>query len=461
MKFEFPKGFLWGAATSGTQTEGWAEKEHLNIYEYWYKKEPYRFHNKIGPEINCNTYNKYREDVSLMKEIGINSFRTSIQWTRLIKNFETCEVSSEGYNFYNNYINEMLAAGIEPFINLYHFDMPIELQEKGGWESKEVIELFVMYTKKCFELFGDRVKYWITFNEPIVPAEGGYLYDFMVPNVVDFKRAIQVSYNTIVAHAKSVEVFKDLNLNGEIGIVLNLTPSYPRSDNLEDREAAQISDLFFNRSFLDPVVHGSFPSELVDLLKSHELLPDFNEEELTIIKNNTIDFLGVNYYQPRRVKAKMNTPNPNAPIMPENFFDYYEMPGRRINPYRGWEIAPNVLYDIAITIKNKYKNIKWFVSESGMGFEGEEKFKDENGVIQDDYRIEFVKEHLMYLHKGIAEGSNCLGYHMWTFIDCWSWINSFKNRYGFISLDLETGKRTIKKSGTWMREVVQSNSIEI
>lgn len=460
MILNFSKKFLWGAATSGPQSEGWTDKKSLSIYEYWYKKQPYRFHNFVGPEVCCDTYRKYKDDVKLMKELGLNSFRTSIQWTRLIKNFYTCEVDEEALRFYNDYINEMISAGVEPFVNLFHFDMPIELQNKGGFESKEVIDLYVKYAKKCFELFGDRVKYWTTFNEPIVPVEGGYLNDFMYPNIVDLKKGVQVGYNTIVAHAKAVEAFRKLNLNGEIGIVLNLTPSYPRSQNPADLKAANIADLFFNRSFLDPVVHGIYPEELVEILKKHDLLPEYTKEELDIIKNNTIDYLGVNYYQPRRVKAKENMYNSDAPLLPESFFDYYDMPGRRINPYRGWEIAPNALYDIAINIRDNYKNIKWLVSENGMGVEGEEKYKGKDGVIQDDYRIDFIKEHLYYLNKGIQEGSNCIGYHLWTFIDCWSWINSFKNRYGFVSLDLDTGKRTIKKSGKWIKEVIKNNSLE-
>ncbi|MHC1684429.1 MAG: glycoside hydrolase family 1 protein [Clostridiaceae bacterium] len=461
MKIDFPQNFLWGTATSGPQSEGWEDKKSLNIYEYWYKQEPYRFHNFVGPEVNCNTYKKYKEDVELMKEIGLNSFRTSIQWTRLIKDFYTCEVDEAGFKFYNDYFDEIIKAGIEPIINLYHFDMPIELQNKGGFESKEVVELFVKYASKCFELFGDKIKYWTTFNEPIVPAEGGYLYDFMYPNVVDFKRAVQVSYNTIVAHAKVVKVFKELKIGGEIGIVLNLTPSCPRSQNPADLKAANMADLFFNKSFLDPVVHGEFPKELIQIFKENNLTPEFYEEELEIIKNNTIDFLGVNYYQPRRIKARQNANNSDAPLLPESFFDYYEMPGRRINPYRGWEIAPNAIYDIAINIRDNYKNIKWYVSENGMGVEGEEKYRDENGIIQDDYRIDFIKEHLYYLNKGMQEGSNCIGYHLWTFIDCWSWINSFKNRYGFISLDLESGKRTVKKSGRWIKSVIENNSFDM
>ncbi|SCI76382.1 6-phospho-beta-glucosidase gmuD [uncultured Clostridium sp.] len=458
--YKFPENFTWGAATSGPQTEGWTDKGNFSIYEHWFQIEPEKFHNGVGPAVNCDTYRKYKEDVKLMKEIGLTSFRTSIQWTRLIKNFDTCEVDPVAVGFYNNYINEIIEAGIEPYINLFHFDMPIELQNRGGWESKEVVDLYVKYATKCFELFGDRVKKWCTFNEPIVPAEGGYLYKFMYPNISDFKRAIQVGYNTIVAHAKAVEAFRKLNTGGEITIVLNLTPSYPRSEDKKDLEASRIADGIFNRSFLDPVVHGNFPEDVVELFKNNDLLPEYTEEELEVIKNNPIDFLGVNYYQPRRVKAKETEVDSTAPIMPENFFDYYDMPGKRMNPYRGWEIAPQVMYDVAINIRDNYNNIPWYISENGMGVEGEERFRDENGVINDDYRIDFVKEHLTHLHKGIEEGSNCFGYHLWTFIDCWSWANSFKNRYGFVSLDLETGKRTIKKSGRWIREVSETNQFE-
>ena len=181
------------------------------------------------------------------------------------------------------------------------------------------------------------------------------------------------------------------------------------------------------------------------------------KEELDIIKNNTIDFLGVNYYQPRRVKVKEEITEDPRGWMPDKYFDYYDMPNKRMNPYRGWEIYPKSMYDIAINIRDNYNNIPWYISENGMGVEGEEKFMDENGVVNDDYRIEFFEEHLQYLHQGIKEGSNCFGFHSWTPIDCWSWSNAYKNRYGYIALDLKTQKKTIKKSGRWIKEVAKNN----
>lgn len=457
MKYNFPENFWWGAATSGIQTEGNTNQANKSVWDLWYEKEPQRFTYGIGPQKVCDTYNKYEEDTKLMKEINLNSIRTSIQWSRLIKNFETGEVCSDGVKFYNNYFDSIIEKGIEPIINLYHFDMPAELQIKyGGFESKHVVELYVMYAKKAFELFGDRVKYWTTFNEPIVPVEGGYLYDFHYPNKKDSKLAVQVAYNTILAHAKVIKLYRDLNLTGEIGVILNLTPSYARSDSKEDKKASEMADLFFNRSFLDPMVKGEFPKELVEILKIHNIFPETKEDEITEILNQKVDFLGVNYYVPRRVKEKET--EDKSFQNPEFYFDYYLNPQGRFNPFRdNNEIWPEALYDIAKNIQNNYGNIPWYIAEIGIAMDLESEGAPKEGVIDDSFRTELLKEHLIELHKAIEEGSNCFGVHMWTFIDCWSWTNSFKRRYGFYRLDLESGKRIIKKNALWFSEVSKNN----
>ncbi|MDF1508519.1 glycoside hydrolase family 1 protein [Robertmurraya sp. DFI.2.37] len=459
IKYRFPDGFWWGSAASGPQTEGAAavDGKGKNIWDHWYEIEPNRFFDGVGPDKTSQFYYKYKDDILLMKESGHNSFRMSIQWSRLIPEGRG-KVNQKAVEFYNNVINEMIAHGIEPFVNLFHFDMPLKLQEIGGWINRETVDAYVKYAQTCFELFGDRVKFWFTHNEPIVPVEGGYLYDFHYPNEVDFGKAVQVAFHSILASAKAIQAYRSVKHDGKIGIILNLTPSYPRSQNPADLQAAKIADAFFNRSFLDPSVKGEFPPELIQILKEEGFLPHIKSGDLEVIKENTVDLLGVNYYQPRRVKAKENLPNPSAPFMPERFFDHYVMPGRKMNPHRGWEIYEKGIYDILTNLRENYGNIECFISENGMGVEGEEKFRDQNGIIQDDYRIKFIQEHLKWVHKALEEGANVRGYHLWTFMDNWSWTNAYKNRYGLVSVNLhKDGERTIKKSGQWFRSISEHN----
>ncbi|MFM1534185.1 glycoside hydrolase family 1 protein [Helcococcus ovis] len=454
---KFPEGFYFGSATSATQSEGRVEGDGKgdNIWDLWFEKESYKFHNQIGPSKTSSFYENYKEDIKLLKATGQNSFRTSISWSRLFpKGYG--EINQKSVEFYKDVFKRIKDEGLTLFINLYHFDMPVELQNIGGWENRDVVEHYANFAKTAFELFGEYVDRWFTFNEPIVHVECGYLLQYHYPLEVSPEKAILVGFHTQLASARAIEEFKKLNLTSKIGIVLNLTPAIPRSQHPKDLEAAKYAEMFAIRSFLDPSIKGTFQPELIDLLRQYNLLPTVDKQDLKIIKNNTIDFLGVNYYQPLRVKAVQYEIKKDAIFFPTNFYEPYEMPGRRINPHRGWEIDPSVVYNIAMYIKDNYNNIEWIMSENGMGVEGEEKFKV-NGQIQDDYRIEFIKEHLTYLHKAIEEGANCIGYHVWTFIDCWSWLNSYKNRYGLVELNLETGERTIKKSGHWYKKLVENN----
>lgn len=277
---------------------------------------------------------------------------------------------------------------------------------------------------------------------------------------MNLKEGIQVLYHEALASAKAIAVYHSMNLSGEIGIILNLTPTYPRDEHNEaDVNAAKFVDGFFNRSFLDPAVKGHFPEDMVAWAKVNDLLPETTPEDLAIIAENTVDLLGVNYYQPRRAKAK-ETPVETRPegLLPEDFYDVYDMPGKKMNPYRGWEIYEKGIYDTLMNLKENYGNIHCYISENGMGVEGEERFVNEQGVIEDDYRIEFVQDHLKWVHQAIQEGSNVQGYHMWTCMDNWSWLNAYKNRYGFIAVDLDDdAKRTIKKSGRWFKEMTANN----
>ncbi|MGY3725479.1 6-phospho-beta-glucosidase [Granulicatella balaenopterae] len=455
--YTFPQGFLWGSSTSAPQSEGTipGDGKGLNNWDYWYSIDPDKFHNHIGPEKAAEFYQNYQEDIKFLKQTGHTVFRTSIQWARLLPQ-GTGEVNQKAVEFYRDMFRRINAEGVKLMINLYHFDIPFALEEQGGWENKATVKAYEEYAKICFKEFGDLVDTWITFNEPIVPVECGYLYQYHYPCKVDPKAAVQVAYNTQLASALAVKACHEANPDHKISIVLNLTPAYPRSSHPADQKAARIAELFQAKSFLDPSVLGEYPKELVELVKKHDLTPDTTPEELAIMKENTVDFLGVNYYQPLRVAAPQYLANPESPFFPTVYYDHYQMPGRKMNPHRGWEIYERGIYDIAMNLKENYDNIEWILTENGMGVEGEEKFKVD-GMIHDDYRIDFIKGHLKELHRAIADGANCQGYLLWTFIDCWSWLNAFKNRYGLVELDLKTAEKTIKKSGHWFKELSDNN----
>ncbi len=213
----FPKGFLWGSAMSAPQTEGHSSKngKSMTTWDYWFKTSPEFFQPNQGPENTSNVYELYEEDCKRMKAVGLNSIRTSISWARLLPDGKT--LNQEAVAFYRDYFQKMKDQGVEPIMNLFHFDMPMWLMEKGGWEARESVDAFAFYAKTAFEQFGDLIKRWTTFNEPIVHVECGYLGQYHYPAIVDFKKAVQVAYHTVMAHVYAVKAFKEVMTDGEIG----------------------------------------------------------------------------------------------------------------------------------------------------------------------------------------------------------------------------------------------------
>lgn len=460
MEYQFNDKFMWGGACSGPQSEGRYEGDGKasSVWDYWYETEPERFFGGVGPERASDFCHHYKEIISAMKAAGITSYRTSIQWSRLIKDREG-NVNEEGVRFYQTVLDELETQGIEPMLCLFHFDMPMYWMEKGGFENRETAEAFAAYAETCFRLFGDRVKYWMTFNEPIVVVEGGYLSGFHYPAVCDAKKGAKVAYHMQLASSMAVERFRSCGLDGQIGIILNLTPSYCRAEaGPEDKKAAEVTDLLFNRSFLDPSVKGEYPEALKELLEAEGILPVATLGDLELIRRNTVDFLGVNYYHPRRVAARQALWE--GPLMPEKYYKEYTFDGMKMNTSRGWEIYEKALYDISVNIRDNYKNIPWYVSENGMGIQDEERFLDRDGMVVDDYRIDFIRDHLIWLHRGISEGSRCFGYHLWCPFDSWSWTNAYKNRYGLIRVDIGDGcSIKLKKSAEWFKQVSSRSAV--
>lgn len=460
-----PEAFIIGAASSAWQTEGWkGKKEGQNSFlDTWYKEERHVWHEGYGPGIATDFYERYPEDVELMKEIGLTHFRTSINWARFFTNHETLVVDEEYAAYVRRFIDELLDAGITPMICLEHYEMPAVLQDKyDGWSSKKVVELFVQYAEIAFDYYSDRVKHWFTFNEPIVMQTRMYLDAVRYPHEQDTKKWMQWNHHKVLATAKVVELYHRRNYDGEIGIILNPEVTYPRSNSKADQKAADMYDLFYNRVYLDPLVKGKYPEELFSVMEKHDITFDYTVEELRIIKNNTVDYLGINLYFPNRVQAPKYQWNAETPFHPAVYFDSFELPGRKMNTSRGWEIFPQIITDMGMRLKNEYGNIPWLITENGIGIEKEERFIDETGMVQDDYRIDFIRDHLNATIDVANAGSNCRGYMLWAFTDCVSAMNAFKNRYGLVRIDLEDNRnRSLKKSAGWYQQVITERQFEI
>ncbi|PLT28851.1 glycoside hydrolase family 1 protein [Peribacillus deserti] len=464
-----PNDFILGAASSAWQTEGWSgKKETQDSYiDLWYKNNKHVWHNGYGPAIATDFYNRYKEDVALMKEIGLTHYRTSINWSRFLTDYEDAIVDEEYAAYLDSLIDELIQNGVEPMICLEHYELPAVLFETyGGWGSKHVIELFVKYAEKVFERYGDRVKNWFTFNEPIVVQTRMYLDAIRYPFEQNTQKWMQWNFNKALATAKVVQLFRKKGYKeksgSKIGVILNPEVTYARSSAKHDQDAARKHDLFFNKMFLDPSIKGEYPSELFELMEKHDIAFDAADSELQIIKEHTVDYVGLNLYFPHRVKARTTAWNDSVPFHPAYYYEMFELPGRKMNPFRGWEIYPQIMLDMALRMRGEYGNIEWFIAENGMGVENEFTNKDEEGIIQDDYRIEFISEHLKWLLKGVEEGSNCTGYMLWAFTDNVSPMNAFKNRYGLVEIDLEEGRnRRMKKSAYWYKEINHKREMSV
>lgn len=460
-----PDDFILGAAASAWQTEGWSGKKagQDSYLDAWYKNDRHVWHNGYGPAVATDFINRYKEDVALMKAAGLTHYRTSINWARFLTDYENVVVDEDYAAYYDRLIDELQAQGIEPMLCLEHYELPAALLEKyDGWGSKKVVELYVRYAEKVFERYAGKVTRWFTFNEPIVVQTRVYLDALRWPYEQNTDKWMQWNHHKNLATAKVVKLFRDKGYSGTVGTILNPEVTYSRSSAPHDVKAAEIYDLFFNRVFLDPAIKGEYPAELLALLAKHQVRWEYDDEELSLIAGNRVDEVGINLYYPHRVKAPSRAWNPETPFHPAFYYEHFDLPGRRMNKSRGWEIQPRIIYDMAMRLKNEYDNIPWFVAENGMGIEDEAQFKNAEGQIQDDYRITFIGEHLHQALKARVDGANCQGYMLWAFTDNVSPMNAFKNRYGLIEIDLENQRqRRMKKSAHWYRQLRDTHQLTI
>lgn len=464
MSMKLPDDFFFGAAMSGPQTEGaWRQYGKLeNVWDRWSQDDIDAFYNKVGSFVGNDMANRYQDDFRMLRGLGLTSVRTSIQWTRLIN--RDGQLNQDGANFYHRLLAAAADEDIDLFMNLYHFDMPAYMLDRGGWENRETVEAYANYARIAFREFGHEVRCWFTFNEPIVEPENSYTYGISIPFVKDFRRACVVQYNISLAHALAVREFRIAKEEGylrddaRIGLINCFAPPYTKDDpSKADLEAVRMTDGLHNRWWLDLAADGTLPQDVVDTLHERGIDVPARPGDEEILACGKVDWLGFNYYQPTRVQAPDSDVDENGTPV---FSKSYIWPERKMNTSRGWEIYPKGIYDFGMKIKREHPDLEFYISENGMGVEHEDAYKDENGIIQDDYRIDFVREHLEWVARAIEDGANCVGYHYWAVIDNWSWAHAYKNRYGFIGVDLmHNYERYYKKSAEWLKKVATTHVV--
>jgi 6-phospho-beta-glucosidase len=476
MKYVFPEGFVWGTATAAIQIEGAAREggKGPSNWDVFCEKHPEKIFEGEGPSLACDHYHRWKEDVGLMKETGHTGYRMSIAWTRIIP-AGTGAVNEEGVKFYRDLFAELLKNGIEPNVTLYHWDLPQPLAERGGWENKEIISQFATYARTCFEKFGDQVKLWSTLNEPGWTTLQSYVTGLHPPNKTNHKSAIQVGANYMIAHAAVVKEFREWQKRSataqakaaQIGVVINMSTIYPQDPkDARDVEAASNADGVLNRWFIDPALRGEFPKDIWALYAKCGLLPDVSAEELKLIKEQKVDFIGVNYYYPHFASADapesayhLNTSgdkNDDCIFSIKDLFRFVKDKHGKFTDW-GWQIYPEGLYDLLMRAEQYSPGIPVYITENGIGMQETLSGDD---TVEDNGRIEFVKEHLKVAHRAWKHGVNLKGYYMWALMDNFSWVNGFKKRYGLIFVDRKTMKRSIKKSGRWYKQASDANGFE-
>jgi len=466
-KVKLPKGFFIGAAASAWQTEGWkGKKEGQDSYmDAWYKNHRAVWYDGYGPAVATNFIERYKEDIGYMKEIGLDCYRTSLNWSRFLTDYENVVVDEEYAAYFSDMIDTCIENGVTPMICLEHYEVPMALMEKyNGWSSRHVTDLFVRYAEKAFERFGDRVMYWFVFNEPIVLQTRAFLDAVRWPFHQDSGMWMQWNYNKALATAKVMEAYKKSGYKREgckLGTIINVETAYARSDSAADRYAEEMYDLFYNKVFLDPALKGRYPDGFFSLLEKYGITVEREAADDQVFMDHQVDWVGINLYHPNRVRARSTAVAKGAPFHPDFFYEEFNMPGKKMNPFRGWEIYPQIMYDFGMRMKNEYGNKEWFVAESGMGVMNEQQYRNEDGMIQDDYRIEFISQHLYYAVKAAEDGSNIKGYMLWAFTDNVSPMNAFKNRYGLVEIDLEDNRnRHLKKSAYFYRDIIANRGFE-
>ncbi|MCP4423590.1 MAG: beta-glucosidase [Chloroflexi bacterium] len=444
----FPPNFIWGAATAAYQIEGaWQEDGKGESIWDRFSHTPGNIEDENNGDVTCDHYHRWADDIALMKSLNLQGYRFSIAWTRILPNGRS-PINQPGLDFYSRLVDGLLEAGVTPYVTLYHWDLPQALQDEGGWEARSTAEAFVEYADVVTRHLGDRVKHWITHNEPWVVAYVGHREGRHAPGRKDFSAAIRVSHHLLLSHGWAVPIIRQNSAEAEAGITLNFNPAVPASPSAADFHAAREHDGFFNRWYLDPLYGRHYPADKVQTYMDEGCLPNgmnfVQDGDLAAIATQT-DFLGVNYYARaimRDETAVDNLPRAVFPVEPPT-----EM---------GWEVCPDSLYDLLNRLHFEYQIPKLYLTENGASYSDG---PDENGRIADARRQTYLRDHFIAAHRAIQNGVPLAGYFIWSLLDNFEWAHGFKQRFGLIWVDYETLERIPKDSAYWFKEVIAQNSV--
>jgi beta-glucosidase len=436
----FPSTFRWGAATAAYQIEGAALEDGRSpcIWDT-FAAIPGKTVRQESGAVACDHYHRWEGDLDLLKELGVDAYRFSTSWSRVLPQ-GTGAVNPQGMAFYDRLVDGLLARGIEPRLTLYHWDLPQALQDRGGWGNRDVIEWFADYARVLYEALGDRVKTWYTHNEPWVVAWAGHAIGRHAPGATDPQLALQVCHHLLMSHASAIEAYRATGQGGKIGAVLNLYPMVPATDSAEDRAAAHLLDGHHNRWWLDPILKGTYPADQAAHYRSLGLAPKLSPTDMDRLAAAKSDFLGVNYYFRKVVKAGGGTP-----LLPFEEVKPIGAPYTSMN----WEVQPHAMVDLLARLKADYGDIPLSITENGGAFPDETIV---HGIVDDQDRRTFLEGHFAAALEAIEAGINLESFFVWSLLDNYEWAHGYDKRFGLFRVDYATQKRTWKRSSLWYKE---------
>jgi len=447
MNLAFPADFLWGAATAAYQVEGAAQADGKgpSIWDEFLATAGNSVTGDTG-DVACDSYHRLREDVDLMRQLNLRAYRFSISWPRVLPAGRG-RTNPRGIAFYDRLVDALCAAGIEPLATLYHWDLPATLQrELAGWAHADLPHIFADYAELMFDRLGDRVRTWLTLNEPWCTVCGGYFDGVHAPGVKDRALGYRVGHNLLRAHAYAVARYRSVRrAGGQISFALNTSYSFPASASPQDTAAAERALLNFGGWFADPVYYGDYPPVMRERLGA--LLPEFTPEDQRLLKRS-IDFLALNYYTSEVVRHAAGVGPMETEVVPQPQLKHTQM---------GWTVMPTGLYHVLLWMHRRYPGLPIYVTENGAAVEDR---PDETGFVDDPERIAYLSDHIAAMRAALAEGVDVRGYFVWSLLDNLEWTLGFSRRFGLVRCDFTTLQRTIKASGHWYARLIAEGRLD-